>query len=114
MNVTTLLVPLLAISALADRIIPKTVAYKDVKYSQALALSAAFQGGVVVWVAFWAFYGHGFSMSTLSEVSMFGGAYMTVVLIEPIADLAVLAAAKGLHQMKDSPLFTSRLYRAGV
>jgi cobalt uptake protein with substrate-specific transmembrane region len=114
MNVTTLLVPLLAISVVADRIIPKKVAYKDVKYSQALALSATFQGGVVTWVAFWAFYGQGFSMTTLSEVSLFGGAYMTVVLIEPIADLAVLAAAKALHQMKDSPLFTSRLYRAGV
>lgn len=114
MNVTSLLVPLLAVSALADRIIPQKVAYKDVKYGQALALSTAYQGGVVSCVAFWAFYGNGFSMSTLSEVSLFGGAYMTVILVEPVIDLVVLAAAKTLHQMKDSPLFTSRLYRAGV
>jgi hypothetical protein len=55
MNVTTLLVPLYAMSLLARKIIPEKTAYKDVKYLQALALSTAYQGGIVVWVAFWAF-----------------------------------------------------------
>ena len=53
MNVTTLLVPLFAMAALAKRIIPVGTAYKDVSYGQALKLSLAFQGGIVAWVAFW-------------------------------------------------------------
>lgn len=44
MNVTTLLVPLFALSAIAHRYIPEKTAYKDVKYSQCLALSTAYQG----------------------------------------------------------------------
>ena len=42
----------------------------------------------------------------------FGGAYMLVILIEPVADLAVLAAAKGLRRWKDSDLFSHRLFNA--
>jgi hypothetical protein len=34
------------------------------------------------------------------------------VLIEPLADLAVLAAAKSLHALRGSPLVTQRLYHA--
>lgn len=114
MNITTLLVPLMAVYLVAQRIIPAKTAYKDVGYGQALALSTAFQGGVVAWVGFWAFYGQGFGAETLSQVGLFGGAYMTVIIIEPLADLAILAAAKALHQLKDSPLFHDRLYRAEV
>lgn len=61
MNVTTLLLPLWGIHLLAKRIIPARTAYVDTRYRQALALSTAYQGGIVAWVAFWAFYGHGFS-----------------------------------------------------
>lgn len=114
MNVTSLLAPLFAVSLLARRIIPANTAYKDVRYAQALALSTAYQGGVVAWVAFWAVYGQGFGAETLSQVGLFGGAYLTVVLIEPLADLAVLGAAKGLHQLKDSKVFHARLYRAAA
>src|ERR1700758_294251 len=39
MNVTTLLVPLFAINALAARIIARDTAYVDLKYRQALSLS---------------------------------------------------------------------------
>ena len=39
---------------------PPGTAYIDLKYSQALTLSTAYQGGVVAWVAFWAIYGAGF------------------------------------------------------
>ncbi len=112
MNVTTLLVPRFALSALAQRVIPRTTAYVDLQYRQALALSVSYQGGVVAWVAFWALYGHGFTAQNLAGISSFGAAYMMVVLIEPLADLAVLAAAKSLHGLRGSPLVTRRLFKA--
>jgi ABC-type Co2+ transport system permease subunit len=114
MNVTSLLVPLLLVDTLARRIIPAKTAYKDIKYRQALALSTAYQGGVVAWVAFWAFYGNGFGAESLVSVGSFGVAYMLVVVVEPILDVAILGAAKTLHQLKDSKLFDSRLYRAAA
>ncbi len=114
MNVTTLLVPLLLVGALARRIIPPSTAYKDVQYRHCLALSTAYQGGVVAWVAFWAFYGQGFGAENLANVGMFGVAYLSVIVIEPLADLAVLGAAKALHQLADSKVFHSRLYRAAA
>lgn len=114
MNVTSLLVPLLAINELARRVIPANTAYKDVTYGQALKLSTAFQGGVVAWVGFWAFYGQGFGAENLTNVVAFGSAYMGVVLIEPVLDLAVLAAAKTLHRLADSKVFHARLYQAAA
>ncbi|MDW3180903.1 energy-coupling factor ABC transporter permease [Roseobacter sp.] len=111
-NVTTLLVPLFAISALANRFIPRDKAYVDLAYADVFKLSAMYQGGVVAWVAFWAFYGQGIGAETAQSVLTFGAAYMLVVLIEPIADLAVLAGAKALRSGKLSGLFTARLYNA--
>ena len=108
MNVTTLLVPLFALQALARRIIAPGTAYVDLGYGQALALSTAYQGGVVAWVAFWAIYGQGFA--GISGIATFGAAYMLVVLIEPLVDLAVLAGAKSLRGLRDSGLVTSRLF----
>jgi ABC-type Co2+ transport system permease subunit len=112
-NVTTLLVPLFAISALARRVIPATKAYVDLDYAEVLKLSALYQGGVVAWVAFWVFYGQGVSAEAFQSVLAFGAAYMLVVLVEPVADLAVLAGAKALRGMERSGLFTPRLYTAG-
>lgn len=112
-NVTTLLVPLFAMSLLAKRIIPVHVAYKDIKYRQALALSTTYQGGIVAWVAFWALYGQGMGAENLANVASFGAAYMTVILLEPLVDLAVLAAAKTLYRFKDSGMFEKRLHQAG-
>lgn len=112
MNLTTLLVPLFALMAIARRIIAPDTPYVDLKYTQALALSTAYQGGVVAWVAFWAFYGSGFSATNVASVMSFGGAYMLVVLIEPLADLAVLGAAKALRGLDRSGLVTRRLYNA--
>ncbi|MFP4274664.1 MAG: energy-coupling factor ABC transporter permease [Paracoccaceae bacterium] len=111
-NVTTLLVPLFAISALARRVIPRDTAYVDLEYRQVLKLSAMYQGGIVAWVAFWAFYGQGVGAETFQSVATFGAAYMLVVLIEPVADLAVLAGAKALRGKGVSGLFTPRLYNA--
>lgn len=109
-NVTTLLVPLWALSILAKRIIPARTAYVDIKYTQALALSTAYQGGVVAWVAFWAFYGQGFGAENLVSVASFGAAYMSVILLEPLVDLAVLFGAKSLRSLSDTPLFYNRLH----
>ncbi len=93
-NLTTLLVPMFAVSALARRIIPVGTAYVDITYRQALALSTLYQAGIVAWVAFWAIYGRGFTSENLLSVVTFGSAYMTVILIEPLVDLVILAAAK--------------------
>ena len=112
MNVTTLLVPLLLVDSLARRLIPANTAYVDVSYRQALALSTAYQGGVVAWVAFWAFYGQGFGVENLAQISTFAAAYMLVVVVEPLLDVAILALAKSLHRLSDSRVFDERLYRS--
>ena len=109
-NVTTLVVPLWAVSLLAKRIIPPHTAYVDVGYAQVLALSLAYQGGVVAWVAFWAFYGQGFGAENLADVGAFGVSYMAVVLIEPLIDLAILAGAKALAPHATHPIFYRRLH----
>ena len=111
-NVTTLLVPLWAVSMLANRIIPEKTAYVDVSYVQALALSTTFQAGIVGWVAFWAFYGQGFGAENMASVGSFGFAYMLVILGEPLADLAVLAAAKTLAPLTRNLAFDNRLHNA--
>ncbi len=110
MNVTTLLVPLFALKLVADRVIAPNTPYVEVRYRQALALSTTYQAGVVGWVAFWAFYGQGLAATTAADVAAFGAAYLAVVLIEPLADLAALAAAKRLRRVTDSPLLNSRLF----
>ncbi|MBB6288833.1 MULTISPECIES: energy-coupling factor ABC transporter permease [unclassified Pseudomonas] len=112
MNVTTLLVPLLAVAALARRIIAPNTPYVDLSYRQALGLSTAFQSGIVAWVAFWAFYGKGFTAENALSVLTFGSAYMTVVILEPLLDLAVLAGAKATHHLRNSRLVERRLYQA--
>lgn len=114
MNVTSLLVPLLAINVLAQRVIPANTAYKDVTYGQALKLSTAYQGGVVAWVGFWAVYGAGVGADNLAQVASFGVAYMAVVLVEPLLDLGILAAAKSMHQLANSKVFHSRLYHTAA
>jgi ABC-type Co2+ transport system permease subunit len=110
MNVTTLLLPLFAMSVVARRIISNNTAYVDISYKQALKLSLTYQGGIVAWVAFWAFYGQGFGAENMASVATFGLAYMSVVLLEPVLDLAVLAGAKSLNRVKNSSLFEARLF----
>lgn len=114
MNVTTLLVPLFTVAALAQRIVKPNTPYVDLDYSQALKLSTAYQAGVVGWVAFWAVYGHGFEAANLVSVAQFGGAYLLVILVEPLADLAVLYMAKTMNGMTDTKLFTKRLHNAAA
>lgn len=112
MNVTTLLVPLFALRGLAGHIIAPKTPYVELKYRQALALSTTYQAGIVVWVAFWALYGHGVTVENLSSIGAFGAAYMLVIIVEPLADLAVLGIAKAIRALKGSPLFEHRLYNA--
>lgn len=109
-NLTTLLVPLYGIHLLARKIIPADTAYVDITYRQALALSGTYQGGIVAWVAFWAFYGQGFGAENISQVAAFGAAYLLVIVIEPVADLAVLAGAKALSPNLHQGLLTRRLH----
>jgi ABC-type Co2+ transport system permease subunit len=113
MNVTTLLVPLWAVSGLARRIVPAGTAYVDLRYRDVLALSATYQGGIVAWVAFWAFYGQGFGAENLANVTTFGAAYLTVIVLEPLLDLGVLAGAKALSgRAAATPWLTRRLHHA--
>lgn len=112
MNVTTLLAPLFVMQALAARIIPAKTAYVDLRFDQAFKLSLAYQGGIVAWVTFWALYGGGFTATNLAEIGTFGGAYMLVVLVEPVADLVVLAAAKSLRWLQATGLTQMRVYHA--
>lgn len=72
-------------------------------------LSTAYQAEIVSWVAFWVFYGQGFAAT--GAVAQFGVAYMMVVRIEPLVDLAVLAAAKSGRDLSRSGLVSPRLYR---
>ncbi len=110
MNVTTLLVPLFALSTLAHRIIRAETPYTDLRYSQVLTLSTAYQAGVVLWVAFWALYGGGATLENIAAIGSFAGSYVIVVLIEPILDVAVLALAKSLRPLRDSWIVTPRLH----
>lgn len=110
MNVTTLLVPLFALQFVAGRVIAPNTPYVQLRYRQALALSTTYQAGIVTWVGFWAVYGEGFAAHTVQSIAAFGVAYLTVIIIEPLADLAVLAAAKSLHQFKDNAVLERRLF----
>ena len=109
MNVTTLLVPLFALQYVAGRVIGANTPYAQLRYRQALALSTSYQAGIVTWVGFWALYGEGFNVQTVQSIAAFGAAYLTVIAIEPLADLTVLAAAKSLQQFKESSLLNRRL-----
>ena len=111
MNVTTLLVPLFATAALARRLIAPATPYVALRYRQALALSTTFQAGIVAWVAFWALYGQGFTVANLLAILSFGGAYLSVILLEPLVDLAVLVAAKQAARLQNSRLLERRLYQ---
>jgi len=112
MNVTTLLVPLFGIGYLANKIVKPHTPYVDLEYRQVLALSATYQAGIVAWVAFWALYGQGFGAENLQSLAMFGGAYLLVIIVEPLADLAVLAGAKALNGLRGGPAVGSRLYES--
>jgi hypothetical protein len=112
MNLTSLLVPLFALSLIAKAVIAPKTAYVDLSYRQALMLSTSYQAGVVGWVAFWVFYGQGFGAETFASVGLFGMAYMSVIILETLVDLAVLALAKMMRDTPASGLIQQRVYSA--
>ena len=108
-NVTTLLASMLLLYYASSKIIPKGTAYKDISYSAMLKMSIIWEGSIVSWVAFWAIYGQGFGAENLSGILSFGSAYMSVVLIEPLVDLAVLSGVKAFNSSNCNILFDKRL-----
>jgi len=111
MNLTTLILPVLAMAALAQRIIPADTPYTEVTYKQAAMLSLVFQGGIIAWVAFWVFYGQGFTAETMVNAGAFASVYIFVVLLEPIIDLGALALAKTFRKFEKTGLPHARLYQ---
>ena len=109
-NVTTLLASMLILNYASKKIIPEGIAYKDISYSQMLKMSIVWEGAIVSWVAFWALYGQGFEAENLSGIFSFGSAYMGVVLVEPLVDLAVLAAVKAFTTGDCNILFDKKLH----
>jgi len=109
-NITTLLASILLLNVVAKKIIPANTPYKDIGYAQLLKLSIIWEGSIVSWVAFWALYGQGFGAENLHNVWTFGVAYMAVVIIEPLVDLAVLALVKAFYKSNDcNILFDKRV-----
>lgn len=108
-NITTLMASMLILNLAVSKIIPKGVAYKDITYTQMLKMSVVWQGAIISWVAFWAFYGQGFGAENLTAVSSFAGAYILVVLIEPLIDLAILSAVKSYHSNRCNLFFDKKL-----
>ena len=113
-NVTTLLASMFILNIAVQKIIPSGTAYKDINYMQMLKMSIVWEGAIVSWVAFWAFYGQGFGAENLSNIFTFGGAYMSVILIEPLIDLTILSMVKYFYSddKKCTPLFDKRLCKA--
>lgn len=109
-NVTTLLASMLMLNFAVKKIIPQDIAYKDISYSQMLKISIIWEGAIVSWVAFWAFYGQGFGVENLESVFSFGCAYMGVILLEPFIDLAVLAGVKAFTDSKSNIFFDKKLH----
>ncbi|MFK5987121.1 MAG: energy-coupling factor ABC transporter permease [Pseudomonadota bacterium] len=110
MNLSTLVFPLFAMSYIAKRVIKPDTAYKDLSYKQALTLSTTYQAGIVGWVTFWAFYGQGFGAENLASVASFGAAYMSIIIIEPLVDLSVLAVVKYFSKFENSLFISNRVF----
>ena len=108
-NISTLLFPLFAVHFVAKKIIRKNLAYKDLSYKQVLSLTATYQGGTIAWVAFWCFYGQGIGIETINNVVIFGIGYSSVIAIECLLDLGVLAMAKRYHNRIATNFLNSRL-----
>lgn len=113
MNATTLLASILVLNLAVKKIIPTGTAFKDISYSQMLKLSIVWEGSIVLWVAFWAFYGQGFGSENLANVFSFGSSYIGVVMVEPLIDMAVLIAVKEFSKTNNcSFIFDKKLCRA--
>jgi len=113
-NVTTLLASMFILNIAVKKIIPEGVAYKDISYSQMLKMSIVWEGAIVSWVAFWALYGQGFEAENIASIFSFGSAYMSVVLLEPLVDIAVLAAVKAFTSNDCNIFFDRKLHNCTI
>lgn len=112
-NVTTLLASMFILNIAMKKIVPAGTAYKDITYSQMLKMSIVWEGAIVSWVAFWALYGQGFTQENLVNIFSFGSAYMAVIIIEPVVDMAVLTVVKAINKTNECIfLFDKKLCRA--
>lgn len=109
MNVTTLLASLAVLSVMMKQMLPSGVRYVELSYRDVLKMSMIWEGSIVAWVSFWVLLGQGFSWETLQSLATFGSAYMSVIVIEPLIDLGLLAWAKQYGQCGN--ILHSRLYR---
>ncbi len=108
-NISTLLFPLFAVSYISKKIIPANIAYTDLKYRQVISLTGIYQGGIILWVAFWCFYGQGFNQETFYNVGIFSLAYSTVIGIECLLDVGLLATFKSYKKRSLPSVFNQRL-----
>ena len=108
-NISTLLFPLFAVSYISKKIIPANIAYTDLKYRQVISLTGIYQGGIILWVAFWCFYGQGFNQETFYNVGVFSLAYSTVIGIECLLDVGLLATLKSYKKRSLPSVFNQRL-----
>ena len=109
MNLTSLLLPLFAMGAIAKRLIAPSTPYVDLTYRQTLKLSLVFQGGVVAWVVFWSVYGQGLASANWEGIASFAAAYSVILLLEPLLNLGALALAKRASVSQQTTLFSPSL-----
>jgi len=107
-NVTTLLASMLVLYYASRKIIPQNLPYRDIGYSQLLKLSLIWEGSIISWVAFWAFYGQGFRVENIYNVAIFGVSYILVVVLEPLIDLAILALVKTFYKSNSCNILFDR------
>ena len=91
------------------KIIPADIAYTDLKYTHVISLTGIYQGGIILWVAFWCFYGQGFNQETFYNVGVFSLAYSTVIGIECLLDVGLLATLKSYKKTSLPSVFNNRL-----
>ena len=108
-NISTLLFPLFAVSYISKKIIPANIAYTDLRYKQVISLTGVYQGGIIFWVAFWCFYGQGFNQESFYNVGVFSLAYSTVIGIECLLDVGLLATLKSYKKTSLPSVFNNRL-----
>ena len=108
-NISTLLFPLFAVSYISKKIIPDNITYTDLHCKQVISLTGVYQGGIILWVAFWCFYGQGFNQETLYNVGVFSLAYSTVIGIECLLDVGLLAIFKSYKKRSLPSIFNKRL-----
>ena len=96
-------------SYISKKIIPSNSAYTDLRYRHVLTLTGLYQGGIILWVAFWCFYGQGFNQETFYNVGVFSLAYSTVIGIECLLDVGVLAMLKRYKKQSLPAIFNPRL-----